>query len=184
MAIGYRRPDQFHRDDLPLTVVEMILGGSGGWLNRELVEEKQVALAVRAQSSFPGGFYPHLFAFLILPAPGRSAEDVEAALTAVLTRLQSAPVDPTTLARAKAQARREALESLNDNAGAAAELAAVASAYGDWRRLFAELDGLNTVSAADVQRVAVKYFVPDSRTTVYSRTAPPAQADPVSGGRP
>ena len=42
--------------------------------------------------------------------------------------------------------------------------------YGEWKKLFTAIDDTNRVTAADVQRVAVRYFVPTSRTMAY--TAP------------
>jgi predicted Zn-dependent peptidase len=43
-------------------------------------------------------------------------------------------------------------------------LTSVSVAYGDWRKVFTSLDEINRVSADDVQRVARKYFIPESRT--------------------
>ena len=40
--------------------------------------------------------------------------------------------------------------------------------YGDWRRLFTELEDYNRVTAEDVQRVAKTYLAPDLRTVAYT----------------
>ena len=40
--------------------------------------------------------------------------------------------------------------------------------YGDWRRLFSELDDYDKVTADDVQRVANTYLVKEHRTLAYT----------------
>jgi zinc protease len=52
--------------------------------------------------------------------------------------------------------------------------------YGDWRKLFTELDDFNKVTAEDVQRVAKTYLVQDHRTVAY--TFVPASKDSENGG--
>ena len=59
-------------------------------------------------------------------------------------------------------------------------LAVYQANYGDWRKLFSEIDDLNKVTAADLQRVMIKYFVPTGRTSAY--TAVPGQAAPPAAG--
>ena len=92
-------------------------------------------------------------------------------------------MDEQTLARVKTKARAAVIRRLDNNAGLAALLVANQAAYGDWRKLFTDLDELDKVTADDVQRVARKYFLMPSRTVAYTTPAgPPAAADP--GGRP
>ena len=47
--------------------------------------------------------------------------------------------------------------------------------FGDWRKLFTQMDEINKVTADDVQRVAKKYFVEQMRTVGY--TAKPAKGE-------
>ena len=46
--------------------------------------------------------------------------------------------------------------------------------YGDWRKLFTEIDEIDKVTAEDVQRAAKQYFVPSNRTIAL--TVQPAAA--------
>ncbi len=165
LAIGYKRPDQYDRDDIVYDVLQFLLStGRSGLLYKQLVVERRVASAVQVLGSYPGGKYPALFAFLVTPAPGRSPDDCERALGELLVRLMTQQVEPDELARAKAQARASAFRRMEDNAGLAKMLALSDAAYGDWRKLFTSIEDLNRVSAADVQRVAVRCFDARSRT--------------------
>jgi len=42
--------------------------------------------------------------------------------------------------------------------------------YGDWRKLFTQLDDYNRVTAEDVQRVAKTWLIPSARTVAYTFT--------------
>ena len=97
----------------------MLAGSHSGWLQQELVESRRIATAVQAQATFPGGRYPHLFTLAVSIAPGHSAQENETAISTVMARLHTQPVDAATLARAKAQTRANALRRMNDNAGIA-----------------------------------------------------------------
>ena len=165
LAIGYKRPDQYNRDDLVYDVLQFLLSsGRSGLLYKQLVLQRRVAAGVQVLSTYPGGRYPSMFAFLITPAPGRTPDDCERALDEVLARLMTQQVDPVELARAKAQAKATALRRLEDNAGLARMLANAQAAYGDWHKVFTVMDDLNGVSAADVQRVSIRCFDLRSRT--------------------
>jgi predicted Zn-dependent peptidase len=169
MMIGYKRPDQTHRDDVVFDILQTILsGGRTGLLQKELVQEKAVAQVAAAQATFPAGRFPCLFLFVLSPKQGHTLEESRKALDELLIRFEAKPVDAVTLARAKAQARVAALRRLGSNPELAAILPAYYAGYGDWRQLFSELDELDKVKAEDVQRVALRYFNPVNRTMAYT----------------
>ena len=176
-AVGYRRPDEFDRDDNVFDAIQAILTGPNGWLTQSLTEESGIAASVRSLADYPGGRYPALFAIVAQPGPGRTMDQIVSAIQAVIDRLRSQPVDDATLTRAKAHVREIILTALMQNAGAAAVLAASAAEYGDWREPLAELERMEKISAADVQKVAAKYLVPEHRTVAFSgsETAPTAE---------
>jgi predicted Zn-dependent peptidase len=167
VAIGYRRPDQLHRDDAIFDAIQGILGGTEGWLDQDL-QKSAVAVAARLQGTYPGGRYPGLFAILVQPAAGRSIDQTVAAVQAVLDRLRNQPVDEATLARARGYVRSAVLTSLMQNSTAATLLAASVAEYGDAQEPMTELERMEKLTAADVQRVAAKYFLPEHRTVAYS----------------
>ncbi|MCX6630525.1 MAG: insulinase family protein, partial [Candidatus Solibacter sp.] len=174
--VGYKRPSQFDKDDLPLDLMQILLSqGRTGMLYSELVQEKRVAQQAQAIAASPDGRFPNLFIFLLAPAQGRTVEENQRALEDLLQRLKSTPVDPQLLARAKAQGRANLVRRMSSNRDLAGLLALHSAGYGDWRRLFTTLDDLKQVSPADVQRAANRYFVATGRTTVY--TAQPGQSN-------
>jgi predicted Zn-dependent peptidase len=180
VAIGYKRPDEFDRDDAALDVAHAILGGRGSWLNRDLMETKHLATSVQIQSNYPGGRYPHLFAIVAGVAPGHTTDEVEKGIAETIARLQAAPVDEATLARGRTIARESLVGRLTDNAGIAGALARIAGEFGDWHKLLTVAEDLNKVTAAQVQIVALKYLTPARRTSVHMD--PPPATVPSRGG--
>jgi predicted Zn-dependent peptidase len=167
--VGYKRPDQYDKDDAVFDVIQLILShGRTGLMYKELVQEKRIAVAAQAIGNFPGSRYPNLFTFVLVPSLGHTVDENEKALDDLLVRFESQPVDADTLARAKIQARAGVIRRLANNAGLASLLTTYAVNYGDWRKLFTAIDDLNKVKATDVQRVALHYFVPASRTVAYT----------------
>jgi predicted Zn-dependent peptidase len=178
--IGYKRPDQYDKDDAVFDVIQMILSsGRTGLLYKDLVENKRVALEAQAAATFPDGRYPNLFIFVLVPAVGHTLEENQKALDEALTKFMSKKVDAETLQRVKTKVRAGVIRRLASNAQLASLLTTYYASYGDWRKLFTSIDDLNKVTAEDVQRVAMKYFTPQSRTLAY--TTPPAA--PAQGGR-
>lgn len=174
LMIGYKRPAETHRDDPALDVVATILGDQRtGWLHRELVEERRLAQNVEALANSPSGRYLSLFVLSAVPQSGHTVEENRKAIDELLARLQSKPVDAETLARAKNLLRAKFIRMFAGNRELAALLPLVYANYGDWRKLFSIVDQYDRLTAEDVQRVAVEYFVPSGRTTAFL-TSPPA----------
>jgi predicted Zn-dependent peptidase len=175
--IGYKRPDQLSEDDPVFDVIEQVLsGGRTGTIYKELVRDRKMALQAGAASSFPGGKYPNLFMLYIVPNMGKSLDDCEKALYGVVDELKTRKVDDTTLQRVKTKVRADVIRRLDSNSGLAAQLNSYYVAYGDWRKLFTQIDEYDKITADDVMRVSKKYFVPTTRT-VARLVIPPAKAD-------
>ena len=165
MFIGYKRPDQYDKDDPVFDVITTILAsGRTGVLYKDMVRDKKLSLAAISAATFPGGKYPNLFLFFLVPAIGKTVEENEKEFYDVLERFKNEKVDEVTLARVKTKARAGLIRQLDSNSGLASLLTSTYVAHGDWRKLFTSLDDLNKVTADDVQRVARKYFVPNGST--------------------
>ena len=169
MAIAYKRPDELDKDDPVFDVLsEVLAGGRTGMLYKELVRDKQIALAAFAEAAFPGGKYPNLFLFFLAPNLGHTLEENEKACYEVIERLKLQKVDDESLKRIKTKMRAELIRKLDSNSGMASELTSYYATYGDWRKLFSTIEEIDKVTAGDVQRVAKQYLIPETRTVVYT----------------
>lgn len=169
IIVGYKRPDQYSEDSAALDVLsEVLTGGRTGIIYKELVRDKQIALLAQAIPAYPGSRYPSLFLFFMVPAPGHTVEENEQEVYAIIDRVKQELVDEEAVERVKTKLRASVIRSLASNSGLAATLASYQANFGDWRRLFTELDDYNKVTPADVQRVAKEYLVEMSRTVAYT----------------
>jgi predicted Zn-dependent peptidase len=180
LFVGYKRPDEYDKDDAVFDVIQMILSsGRTGLLYKQLVEQKLLAVQAQAVATFPDGRYPNLFVFLLAPTRGHTVEENQKALDELLNKFMAEKVDAETLARVKTKLRAGVVRRLGSNAGLASLLTTYYAAYGDWRKMFTSVDDVNKVTADDVQRVARKYFTLANRTAAYIVTTAP----PAVGGR-
>ena len=176
IAIAYKRPDRYDKDDPVFDVLSDILaGGRTGLLYKDLVRDKKISLGAFADASFPGGKYPNLFLFYLVPNRGHTVEENEKACYEIIERLKTQKVDAQTLERVKTKVRAGLIRRMDSDSGMAEELASYYAQYGDWRKLFTSIEDIDKVTADDVQRVARTYLTPETRTVVF--TVPP----PVSG---
>jgi predicted Zn-dependent peptidase len=169
LAVGYKRPDQYSKDDAVLDVLSDLLSdGRTGIFYKELVRDKKIALGAETGATFPGGKYPSLFILFFIPSSGHTVEEGEKEMYAILERMKTQKVDEESLKRVKTKLRASLIHKLDNNAGLAEELASYSAQFGDWRKLFTELDEYEKVTAEDVQRVARTYLVESSRTVAYT----------------
>jgi predicted Zn-dependent peptidase len=176
--VAFHRPSQYDKDDPVFDVISsLVSGGRTSIMYRDLVSEKRLALAAGAESQFPGGKYPSLFFFYLIPGPDHTAAENEKELDVVIANLQNQKVDEAALARVKTRTRAGLIRQLDDNAGLAQLLASYYANFGDWKKLFTSIDEIDRVTADDVQRVAKQYFTPENRTVALTiePTAPAAE---------
>jgi predicted Zn-dependent peptidase len=181
MIAGYKRPDLYDKDDPVFDVMSGILsGGRTSVLYKDMVRDKKIALAAQTAATFPDGRYPNLFVAFVVPNLGHSIAENQKELFDLMDKFKSEPVDPVALKRVKTSTRAGLIRSLDSNARLASYLTIFYATYGDWRKLFTSIDDIEKVTAEDVQRVARKYLVPESRTVVY--TVQPGGASPARKG--
>jgi len=161
--MGYHVPNLKHPDNFALEILAYILsGGKSARIYKSLVYEKQLAL-------FAGGGYdresidPNLFPFYASVMPGKTAEEVEQALTAEIERVKNEPIPDRELQKAKNQIEAGFLFGQDSVFSLARQLAEYEIVAG-WRAWEAYLPGIRAVTAADLQRVARAYLTPDHRT--------------------
>ena len=159
LATAYKRPDQYSKDDAALDVLSDVLsGGRTGIIYRELVRDKKIALGAGSQSTFPSGRYPSLFLFFVAPSSGHSVEENEKELNAIIDRVKKDRVDDEAIQRVKTKLRAALIRKLDSNSGLASELCSYYVNFGDWRKLFTELEDYDKVTAADLNMFGISYF--------------------------
>ncbi|MGB3300955.1 MAG: pitrilysin family protein [Phormidesmis sp.] len=161
---GYHRPSISDPDHVVYAMMDSILtGGRTARLYKALVEP-QIALDVGSANGFPGDKQSTILLLYGLTAPGHTVEDIAVGLEAELERLKQEPVDNAELERVKTQSKAGLLGVLDSNSGMASLLAEYQAKTGDWRNVFEELQLIEAVSAADVQRVAKATFRTENKT--------------------
>ncbi|MBI2688405.1 MAG: insulinase family protein [Acidobacteria bacterium] len=165
VVIAYHRPDGTHADDAAIDVLNGVLSsGRTSILYKEMVRDKKIALGLQTIPQFPGGKYPNLFLYFGVPNQGKTADDLEKSWDEIIARVQKDGVDEPTVKRVKVKMRAGLLRALDSNSGLAGALASNWMTYGDWRKMFTDLEELDKVTPADVQRVAKTYLLPSNKT--------------------
>jgi len=161
---GYRIPNYASQDSHALTVLSHLLStGKSSRLYRSLVYEKQLALEA-------GGEYnglttdPDLFYFYGVPRPEKSEVELEKALYQEIERIKTEPVSDQELQKAKNQIEAAFLLGRDSNFFQAMQLGTMESIGAGVHYFEAYLDNIRKVTKEDVQRVARRYLVEDSRT--------------------
>ncbi len=166
------------RDAWALSVLAGVLEGRSGRLESRLVRSE--GLATRTSASYsPFARSEALFSIAASPADERSAEALEAALRNEIAQLREEPIDDEELARVRTRTRAEEvfrLDSVMGRARRVALLETLGLGYETWDDY---LDGIEEVTAADVQRVAEAYLS-DRRLTVGTLVP---EGTPVPGAR-
>lgn len=142
----------------------VLSSGVSSRLYQKLVKEKELALSVEADASEQRG--PALFWFSIMTRPTSDLGELEKLLDEEIARLQNEPVAEWELKKVQMQLQRQRAQRLYSSRSRANSLGHFAVYYNDpalinsvWRRY-------ESVTRADLQRVARTYFKPTSRTVV------------------
>jgi predicted Zn-dependent peptidase len=182
VMIAFHKPTWPDPDDAVFRVIDEILTtGRSSRLFRALVLGSQVASDV---SSFeaPGDRFPNLFVFRIEPRAPHPVAEAQNALLAELRRLAETPVSEDEMQKARNQLDASFLYPLRSNQGLASQLSYYEILQGDWKDLLRYHDALRAVSAARVQEVARRTFVPSNMTVVsLARPAGAAAGAPAAG---
>jgi zinc protease len=163
MTIGYHVPESAHADYYALEALRMLLFyGHSSRLYQRLVDRDQLALEVEGGMEL--AIDPTLFTITIQPKEGIKPEAIERALFDEIERLKKTPVGARELQKAKNALLADFYRKLQTINGKANQLGSYEIFFGDHRKLFTAADNYAKVTAADVQRVAQKYFGAKNRT--------------------
>ena len=166
VGITYLVPSEKSEDAPALTMLDVILSqGRSSRLYQSLIYQQQVAQSANANADLKED--AGLFELTAIVAAGKKPEEAEAALRAEVKKLQDAPVTAAELEKAKNQVITSQLRQRETNLGKSQTLGSAAVLRGDPNRVNTELERLQAVTAADVQRVAKKYFTDANRYVFY-----------------
>jgi zinc protease len=156
-------PKAGHPDNPALEVMDMILTtGRSSRVYQSLVESGIASSAGGDVSNFIGAGWYMLSG---TPAAGRTNAELEKLLLAEVTKIQTQPVTAAELERAKVNLRSTYILSNRDISSQASQLGYNQTVQGDYRYSDAYLKSVSQVTAADVQRVAKTYLLPEKRVT-------------------
>jgi len=166
VGLTYLVPDEKSPDAAALTLTDIILSrGRSSRLYQALVYQQQVAQSANANADLRED--AGLFQVTAIIASGKKPEDAEASLRAEIKKLQDTPVSVAELEKAKNQIITSELRQRETNNGKASALGEAAVLRGDPNRVNTDLEQLQAVTAADVQRVAQKYLTDENRYVIY-----------------
>jgi zinc protease len=140
----------------------ILVGGDASRLNRALVEEQRLAVAIGG--GWPQGFDANLFHLQATLPAAESSDKFEAALDVELERLVQDGVNELELRRAKNVAAADFWRGVSTIDGKARLLGEYAVMHADHRLLFSAPEAYESVTREDVLAVARAVFDPARRT--------------------
>ncbi|MGQ0737065.1 MAG: M16 family metallopeptidase [Acidobacteriota bacterium] len=176
--IVFKVPPRLTADDDAIQVLGTVLSsGRSSRLFQQIVRAQQ--LAPNVQAGRDGSAGPGLFRLSAVVAPGKSVEALEAALYAEIEKVKGGPIEDWEMEKARNNAKRAVVSGLTSSLQRAIQLAEFAANYGNASLVNQRVDRIAKVTAADVQRVARTYLIPENRTVVITR---PKGAPRTQGG--
>jgi zinc protease len=177
VELAYKVPPALDPDQAPLDVLAAVLSdGKTSRLYRALIDTN---LAINADAA-KGFFHDNtLFNITAMLAPGITHEQVEKVLLAEVEKVKKDGASTAEVTRAIHKLLAQ-ISYQRDGSFAIAGQINEDIAVGDWTLYVTELDKLKAVTAADVQRVAQKYFLEDQSTTGWFIPQSEAAAGPAA----
>ena len=165
LAITWLAPAAADADAPTLAVLDAILtAGKSSRLYDSLVYDQKIAQSVF--SSAPNNAQPGLFYVGAIMAGGKTVAQGEAALRTQVARVRDGLVTPAELAEAKAGLLADAVRRREEIDGRGFAIGYALQTEGDAAAANTSLAKLQSVTAADIQRVARKYLADDRRTVI------------------
>lgn len=170
VGMAYRTVPDNNPDTPVLEVIGQILSvGQSSRLNRALVRDKQIASDASGMTLSLA--VDGLFMFEATANQGVAPAEIEKALQEQINLLRDTPVSAGELTKAKNQALSSKVFGSLSVEQKAEQLGEADLDFGTPEEVNRALTKLNAVTAADVQRVARKYFAPQHRCVFYDLPA-------------
>ena len=158
---GYRFSSNTHPDNAVMNVMENILTDNpSGRLHKALVETKKAVqvLGINFTTKDPG-----MIMFGAIGQKSGDLEDIRSTMIDTIEKFADEPPSDEEVARSKTQILKDIDLTLTDPNRLGLGMSQFI-ALGDWRLFFIERDRVKAVTAADIQRVAKKYFKLSNRS--------------------
>jgi zinc protease len=165
--IAYHVPEALHPDQVPLSVLGMIFStGRSSRLYRALVDK---SICIDMGASMSNSKDPTLFYFSFTCQAGKKAEEALHALDQEIAALASQGVTAEELERVKNKLRTEIHQGLITNSSVARFIGQHELVLKDVREALREIERIEKLEVADLQRVAKQYLRKEQRTVVIAR---------------
>jgi zinc protease len=172
--MAYKIPPNGSPDDDALSVLATVLSsGRSSRFTESVVRQQELATSLFAGAG--AGLGPNLFTVVGTVAPGKTVDQLEAAIDAEVERVKSGPIEDWEMDKARNSARSAFVNSVGSSLQRAILLAQYAAFFDKPDKINTRAEEIEKVTAADVRRVANQYLVKTGRTVVISIPKPPAQ---------
>lgn len=155
MTIAFKTPEVGHPRLYALDIAEGVLNGRSGRLYKRLVEEKKLAVSVRAANS--PNKYVSEFSISVQLQKDANPEEAEKIIWEELEKLKNEPVSGREFQKVKNNSYASIVRSLRDMENVATMLAWY-EIFGDYKIFLSWAEKLDSVSASDVQNAAKETF--------------------------
>lgn len=161
----YKVPAQGTADFYAVKMLSMVLSqGESSRMQKQIVDEQQKAVAAGAFTfdlEDPGPSIMYTIANM-----GVSTSDLETSMNGVIVEVQKNLISETEYQKVQNQIENDFVTANNTVAGVAESLANYKMYYGEANLINTELERYRKVTREDIQRVAKKYFSPQSRVVL------------------
>jgi predicted Zn-dependent peptidase len=178
-VIRYHTVADGHKDEPALAILADLLNGRTGRLYKSLVLEEGIANS--ASAAVNGAKYEGYFELRGVAKPGKTPEEVEAAITKQIEKIKAEPIEQRELQKVKNQNAARDFRRLQNNFQLMLQLLIRDSGRG-WQYINTDPQLFQTVAAEDVMRVAKRYFTSENRVVGIYYTKKPdkdAPTDPL-----
>lgn len=166
VMVAYPSVRSGHSDSYALDLLAGIMGsGSSSRLYRKMVYKEQAAMGAQAYNMTNAD--PGLFLVSAQAQPGKTSDEILRLLKeGVLDIRSGVPLSEKELSKAKNQLMKDTIDGLTTIDGKAQTLAVNEIIFGDYKKLFSDLEKYNEVKVADLRRVAAEYLRPEREMVV------------------
>jgi zinc protease len=164
-GVAFHVPQAGSDDSYALDLLANIMGhGSSSRLYRRLVYKDQTASAIGVSNYTSQD--PGLFEIFVSLKPGADTDKAQRAVYGEMWRPRNLLVTDDELATAKKAVMKGFVDSLKSTFGKAEALAFNEVLFGNYEKLFTDLDKYDKISKEDIRKVAQKYLIPEKSNLV------------------